>query len=558
MRAVVLIVMGFWLALGAAHASERRVALVVGISKYQSAPELPNPSHDADAVAKLLKSAGFDVVSNERDLGLADMRRAIRQFSEVARDADIAVVYYAGHGIEVDGTNYLVPADAKLLSDYDVDDETVSLDRVIRALDSAKQLKLVILDACRANPFTRTMKRASATRAIGRGLARVEPTMSDTLVAFAAKAGAVASDGDGANSPFASALVKYIALPGLDLRLAFGRVRDDVLAATKNRQEPFVYGSLGGKTIALVPQTATAQDEALARRDYELAAQIGTRQAWNSFLQTHSTGLFANLARAQNEKISAVEDARVTASTAKADADALARAKEQELRHQLELQMSRQADEARRKAAEQAKQELDEAKQQVAIAAAQVEDARKLVEEARRKGAEDAQNQLDNDKPSEKLAALLPNTGAVPARSESRPAMDPADITRLLQAHLRRVGCNPGSAEGVWDENSKGALERFNLAAQAKLNVQVASLDALDFVRSKTTRVCPLVCSVGQKSENGQCTPISCDVGYRLSASGACERRPVAKANPTTEAPAKSSSAGAGRCFSFNGKSYCE
>ena len=131
----------------------KRVALVIGVSNYQQVPRLPNPVRDADAMASLFKKAGFEVVDGKRDLGIADLRRAIREFSEASRDADISVVYYAGHGIEVDGTNYLVPADAKLISDFDIEDETVSLDRVLRALDPVKRLKLVILDACRDNPF---------------------------------------------------------------------------------------------------------------------------------------------------------------------------------------------------------------------------------------------------------------------------------------------------------------------------------------------------------------------------------------------------------------------
>src|SRR5262249_40874068 len=127
-------------------------------------------------------------------------------------------------------------------------DEAISLDRVLRAIESARRLRLVILDACRTNPFP--MKRS--TRAVGRGLAVVEPTRADTLVAFAAKAGSIASDGRGLNSPFTAALLRHIATPGLDIRLALGQVRDTVMASTSPRQEPFVYGSLGGRTISIV------------------------------------------------------------------------------------------------------------------------------------------------------------------------------------------------------------------------------------------------------------------------------------------------------------------
>lgn len=163
----------------------------------------------------------------------------------------MAVVYYAGHGIELDGTNYLIPTDATLETDSDVLDETLLLERALFAVEPAKQLRLVILDACRDNPFSKTMKRTIAARNIGRGLAKVEPTSPNTMIAFAAKAGSSASDGDSRNSPFAAALVERLPTPGLDLRKAFGFVRDDVLKNTGYKQEPYVYGSLGGDDVSL-------------------------------------------------------------------------------------------------------------------------------------------------------------------------------------------------------------------------------------------------------------------------------------------------------------------
>ena len=241
------------LALAAAPAhAQKRVALVIGNSAYTSVSRLPNAKNDAEAMAAAFRAARFEVVELKLDLGIRELRRAVGDFADVARDADIAVVYYAGHGIEIDGTNYLIPVDARLVRDFDVEDEALALDRVVRAIDPARKLRLVILDACRDNPFLKTMKRSVGTRSLGRGLAKVEPTAADTLIAFSAKAGSVALDGDGRNSPFTTALVKHVTTPGLDIRIAFGRVRDDVLAATKRAQEPFVYGSLGGRTIALV------------------------------------------------------------------------------------------------------------------------------------------------------------------------------------------------------------------------------------------------------------------------------------------------------------------
>jgi formylglycine-generating enzyme required for sulfatase activity len=234
-----------------AHA-EKRVALVIGNSAYRNVPSLPNPANDADQVAALFRSAGFSAVELRHDLGIAEMRRAISDFAEAASDVDVAVIYFAGHGIEIDGANYIIPVDARLLRDFDIEDETVSVDRILKSIEPARKLRLVVLDACRDNPFLKTMKRSIASRSVGRGLAKVEPAVSDTLIAFAAKAGSVALDGDARNSPFTLALLHNIATPGLDLRIAFGRVRDEVLKTTDRRQEPFVYGSLGGSVVSIV------------------------------------------------------------------------------------------------------------------------------------------------------------------------------------------------------------------------------------------------------------------------------------------------------------------
>ncbi len=239
-------------------AAEKRVALVIGNGAYQKVSQLPNPGRDATAVEALLRRAGFAVVEVRRDLTRVAMLGALRDFSEQVRDADIAVVFYAGHGMEMDGSNYLIPVDAALERDIDVKDEAVALERVAELIEPAKRLRLIILDACRDNPFTRSMRRSVGKRSIGRGLAQVEPT-SDTLIGFAAKAGSTAEDGQGSNSPYTSALLKHLTTPGLDVQLALRRVRDEVLKSTNGKQEPFTYGSLGGAEIALVPGGAGGQ-----------------------------------------------------------------------------------------------------------------------------------------------------------------------------------------------------------------------------------------------------------------------------------------------------------
>src|SRR6187401_2740908 len=254
-RTLLGIALTFWLTLLTGHQAlaDKRVALVIGNSSYRNVAKLSNPANDAAAVAAMFKSAGFDSVDSKLDLNANEMRKTLREFGNRTRDADVAVIYYAGHGIELDGTNYLIPVDATLETDTDVYDETFPLDRVLVSVEPAKQLRLVILDACRDSPFAKKMKRTVGSRAIGRGLAKVEPSSPNTMIAFAAKAGSTASDGDSKNSPFAAALVEHLPKPGLDLRRAFGFVRDDVLKTTGNKQEPYVYGSLGGNDLPLVP-----------------------------------------------------------------------------------------------------------------------------------------------------------------------------------------------------------------------------------------------------------------------------------------------------------------
>src|SRR3984957_13956776 len=244
--------------------AERRIALVIGNSAYRNASPLPNTINDANAIATLFRSVGFEVVSSRNELGVLEFKRTVRDFLITAETADIAVVYYAGHGIEVNGANYLIPVDAKLARDYDVEDEAVALDRIVWALQPVHRLRLILLDACRDNPFVARLQRSGSTRAAPKGgLGKLDDVSADTLVAYAAKEGSVSYDGAGANSPFAAALLKHLTEPGLDVRIALGRVRDDVLRTTAGRQEPFIYGSLGGSIIPLVPSPVAKALEAM-------------------------------------------------------------------------------------------------------------------------------------------------------------------------------------------------------------------------------------------------------------------------------------------------------
>lgn len=229
----------------AAAGPGRRVALIIGNSAYKAVAALPNPRRDADTIADALRRTGFQSVTVANDLTREKLIDALRIFAAEAEKADWAMVYFAGHGIEIGGVNYLIPVDARLAADRDVQFEAVPLEQVMGAAEGAKKFRLVLLDACRDNPFAGQMRRTVATRSIGRGLAQVEPD-SGTLVVYAAKHGQTALDGDGANSPFVSALVKRLATPGLEIRKLFDLVRDDVMKETNRRQQPFSYGSVPG------------------------------------------------------------------------------------------------------------------------------------------------------------------------------------------------------------------------------------------------------------------------------------------------------------------------
>jgi uncharacterized caspase-like protein len=461
-------------------AAEKRIALVIGNSKYDNVRQLANPANDASAIAELLRRANFDLVEANNNLNGIEMRRAFRDFEEKARGADIAVVYYAGHGIEFDGTNYLLPVDTVLKRDLDVEDEAVSLDRVIRTLEPARKLRLIILDACRDNPFVRTVRRTSETRSIGRGLAKIEPTSSNTLIAYAAKAGSTAADGDAEHSPFAAALLKNLTTPGLDLRIALGRVRDDVLQATGDRQEPFVYGSLGGATVSLVTDQNVAavpapaavaapvpafDAKADARRDYELAAQVNTKETWDSFLAIHNSGFYADLARGQRNKLLA-EEGKLAMRSAP------------------------------------------------------------------------AQPQDQPPSPSAKPSAAGPVLSSVDPTASPKPTeASSAETTRQLHTELHRLGCYLGSIDASWGRDSRDALERFNKKTGTHLDTRVASLDALGVVRAKTGRVCPLECKRGYRADNDACVKIVCRSGFVVGDDGQCERESKPKSK-TASRPA--------------------
>ena len=267
-----------------------RVALIIGNGTYQKVPALTNPPRDAADIAGALERLNFKVARLD-NASAAEMRKSLVEFGRRADGADVALVFYAGHGMEVGGENWLIPVDAELQNDTDIESEAVSLRSVNLQVAKARLLGLIILDACRNNPFANKMKRSLSNRAVDRGLARTEPT-DNVLVAYAARDGTTASDGSGRNSPFTTAILRNIETPGLEISFLFRRVRDDVMASTKREQQPFVYGSLSKEEIYLKPPIAAAPEKVAAPKT---AAE--DEQFWEAIKTSDVGGLFEEFIR---------------------------------------------------------------------------------------------------------------------------------------------------------------------------------------------------------------------------------------------------------------------
>ena len=250
---IVVALLVVFLAASPALAQGKRVALVIGNSEYKHTPRLENPKNDATDMAAMLKKLGFVVIEG-RDLDKASMERTVRDFAEALGGAQVGLFFYAGHGLQVGGQNYLVPIDAKLTTASAIDFEMVRLDLVHRTMERETSTNILIMDACRDNPLARNLARALGTRStqIGRGLAAVE-SGEGTLISFSTQPGNVALDGTGRNSPYAAALVKHIATPGDDLPTILINVRNDVMRETERRQVPWEHSALTAKFYFIPP-----------------------------------------------------------------------------------------------------------------------------------------------------------------------------------------------------------------------------------------------------------------------------------------------------------------
>jgi hypothetical protein len=454
--------------------AQKHVALVVGNSSYRQAPVLANPAKDAKAVAAMFQKSGFEVVTAEYDVGIVEFKRAIRKFEDAAADSDIAVVYYSGHGIDIEGANYLVPVDAAIASDRDAEDEAVSLERLVESVDGARRLRIVILDACRDKPFqtsTKHEQRAQALRNSDSGLSAAEPTTIDTLIAYAAKPGSIAEDGNGEHSPFTVALLDNLFVPGLDIRLAFGRVRDEVLKNTSNRQEPFVYGSLGGDNVSVVPESRQNAEVGGEERDYHLVESIGSARAWQVFINQHPTGPFADLARAQIAKLT-VAAAAPASPAQNAGQTAVA-------------------------AGETSKPPETPAASPTQVAVVTSEPPKPPAPSETPKSA------------TPPAASAKEHVAAI-ERVVTASDVKARDQLRVAQQELSRLGCYSGAVDGAPGAQTTAAIQSYETARGAKSagNVEITD-DFVSELKKQSSRVCPLTCPAGKTAQGEQCVVVA-------------------------------------------------
>ena len=319
----------------AALAQERRVALVVGNGAYRHATALANPGNDADGVARTLADLGFRVTLL-RDLGVSAFREALLDFADAARGADVALFFFAGHGLQMGlrdrAENFLVPVDAALADARRLEDETIRLSRVLELMETARA-RVVILDACRDNPLLAAMANTGGTRSVGRGLAPIEGAAQGTLIAFSTAPGAIAADGRGNNSPFTEALLRHLPTPALEFRTVLTRVRAEVARATGNAQTPWSNDGLltelflAGREApaaapapqaALPPIVAAVPAEAMELVFWQSIQTTRRPEELEEFLRRFPDGTFAGLARSRLAEMRRAEASREAAPAAAA------------------------------------------------------------------------------------------------------------------------------------------------------------------------------------------------------------------------------------------------
>jgi uncharacterized caspase-like protein len=512
-------------ALWSAEASaERRVAMVIGNSAYRHATALRNPGNDASDVAQALKGLGFEVLLGV-DLDQQGFAQQIEQFARMLDEADVGLFFYAGHGVQMNDKNYLVSTNARLENEFLLSSETIELDSIVRLMESKAPINLVFLDACRNNPLTDNLRRSltalKRSAQLGRGLARMEPTGRDTLIAFSAAPGQEAADGADRNSPFTSALLRHIGKPGLEVSVMLKDVAADVRRDTRNSQRPQQLSDMGKafyfarlqqveatKTDAAplpVPAPAPAvqaaaapspDDRALDVAFWSAASSANDCEAIRAYLQRFPAGTFVELARLSERRLCGASRQVTVSDAAPAEPPAVT------------LTPSAPAPVPPTIAAT------------AATAAAVTPAAPAAVTPA-----------------APVSVAALPDTQKSVPPTIKLDASGNSEQTRAIQLELIRLGCGPNEASGQWSSNTREGLRRFNKAMHARLDLNAPSSDTVAALQRQTSRACPLTCDRGYAAKGDTCVAIKVEPTRKSRRAERVERR-RAPAHAREAAPA--------------------
>jgi len=476
--------------------AERRVALVIGNSAYSHATTLRNPGNDASDVADTLKNLGFDVLLGV-DLDQQNFARTIEQFARSLDDADVGVFFYAGHGLQMNDKNYLVSTNAKLENEFLLSSETIELDAIVRLMESKSPINLVFLDACRNNPLTENLRRSltslKRSAQLGRGLARMEASGRDTLVAFAAAPGQEAGDGADRNSPFTASLLRHMPKPGVEVSVMLKDVAADVRRETRNSQRPQQLSDMTKAFyFAKLEQTATAKvdvappaelmakpplaatpgvdDRSLDVAFWNAAQSANDCDAVRAYLQRFPNGVFVELGKLSERRLCGAQ--RKVTIIEPADRPELAAGLEQSN-------------------------------------APSLVPAGPSLSSAASVPAAPPPVRIEPTVPAgvATMAALPEPVNAAPPQNKiAGPSM--ADLARAVQLELYRVGCGTSEADGKWNITTREGLRKFNKAVRAKLDLEQPSDATITALQQQKGRTCPLVCERGDQARGNSCVAI--------------------------------------------------
>jgi Caspase domain len=452
--------------------AERRVALVVGNAQYIHTQPLPNPRNDAQDMAASLRKLGFEVTLGY-DLDQINFAHKIDEFARNLEGADVGLFFYAGHGLQINDKNYLVSTEARLESAFLVPSETIELDAIIRLMESKTGISLIFLDACRNNPLADNLKRSLAatnrSASLGRGLARVDPSGHDALVAFSAAPGQEAADGRGRNSPFAASLLRRMPQPGVEVSVMLKEVAADVREETRNAQRPqqlsdmtrTFYFAKAGPVIAPAPpavvQSAATTDPSVDLAFWQSVSNANDCESMHAYLRRFPSGIFIELAGLSERRL-CEPGKRVAANLPPRETTPATVPPPPLVRAQ--------------SAAPAGIPAPADLKTTVAAAPAP--------------------------------AARIPTVIVIP-----EVAAETVSTARSLQSELLRVGCGVGrlQADGNWNAVSREVLRSFGERTQSVVTVDRPTPEALAAVRSHQERVCPPPCDAGMEIRDGKCVP---------------------------------------------------